>query len=64
MLVEGSLFQQSQRVVDAETATYENILFNDDITNFVGTFTCEINNARSIVQETMDLNGEKSIAIL
>ena len=61
--MDDTLFQQSQRVVDAEIATYENVLFNDDITNFVGTFTCEVSNARSIVQETVDLNGEKLITM-
>ena len=58
MLVDDSLFQQSQRVVDTETATYENVLFNSDITNFVGTFTCEVSNARNTVEENVELNGE------
>ena len=57
MLVDDSLFQQSQRVVDTENSTYENVLFNDDITYFVGIFTCEISNVRDIVRETMELNG-------
>ena len=56
-LVDDSLFQQSQRVVDTENATYENVLFNDDITNFKGIFTCEVSNARGTNQETMELNG-------
>ena len=57
MLVNDSLYQQSQRVVNTETATYENVLFNNDITNFVGTFTCEVSNVRSAAQETVELNG-------
>ena len=59
MLVNDSLYQQSQRVVNTETATYENFLFNDDVTNFVGTFTCEVSNIRDIAQETLELNGKK-----
>ena len=58
MLVNDSLHQQSQRVVNTETATYENVLFNNDITNFVGTFTCEVSNVRSTAQETVVLNGQ------
>ena len=57
VLVDDSLFHQSQRVVDTENSTYENVLFNDDITYFVGIFTCEISNVRDIVRETMELNG-------
>ena len=59
VLVNGSLYQQSQRLVDAEKATYENILFSDDVANFVGTFTCEVSNVRvtNPVQETLELNG-------
>ena len=57
VLVNDSLYQQSQRVVDTETATYENVLFSSDITNFVGTFTCAVSNVRSTAQETVELNG-------
>ena len=63
MLVNDSLYQQSQRVVNTETATYENVLFNNDITNFVGTFTCEVSNVRSTAQETVELNGELIILL-
>ena len=57
--VNSSLYEQSQRLVDAKEATYENILFNNDVTNFVGTFTCEVSNARltNPVRETLELNG-------
>ena len=57
MLVNRSLYQQSQRVMDTETATYENILFSGDISNFVGVFTCEVTNARSVASDTVDLIG-------
>ena len=54
-----SLYEQSQRLVDAVEATYQSILFNDNVTNFVGAFTCEISNARVTVpvRDTLELNG-------
>ena len=55
--VNSSLYEQSQKLVNAERATYENILFNDDVANFVGTFTCEVSNVRDTVQESLELNG-------
>ena len=57
MSVNDSLYQQSQRVVNTETATYENVLFNADIANFVGIFTCEVSNVRGTAEETVELNG-------
>ena len=52
-----SLYEQSQRLVDAEAATYENVLFNADVANFVGSFTCEVSNARGTNELTVELNG-------
>ena len=63
VLVNDSLYQQSQRVVNTETATYENVLFSSDITIFVGTFTCEVSNFRSAGQETVELNGNYLIHV-
>ena len=40
------LYEQSQRLVDAVEATYQSVLFSDNVTNFVGNFTCEISNVR------------------
>ena len=57
VLVSDSLYQQSQRVVNTETATYDNVLFSSHITNFVGTFTCEVGNVRSTAEDTVELNG-------
>ena len=57
ILVDNSIYEQSQRLVDAESATYENVLFNDNVTNFVGTFTCEVSNVRGSIEETRELNG-------
>ena len=50
-------------MVDTETATYENLLFNDDISNFVGTFSCEVSNVRDTAQDTVELNGELCFVI-
>ena len=44
-------------MVDTETATYENLLFNNDISNFIGTFKCEVSNVRDAVEETVELDG-------
>ena len=57
--VNSSLYEQNQRLLDAESAMYESILFNDNIANFVGNFTCEISNIRitNPVQETLLLDG-------
>ena len=52
-----STYEQSQRLVNAESATYENTLFSDDVANFVGTFTCEVRNAGGAVEETVELRG-------
>lgn len=43
--------------MDAETAMYENALFNADVANFVGSFTCEVSNARGVDDLTVELNG-------
>ena len=45
--------------MDAERATYENILFDDDVASFVGSFTCEVSNVRGMAQETTVLNGKE-----
>ena len=53
-----SIFQQSQRLVNAETAKYENILYSQNDANFDGTFSCEVSNVRGSVEETVEINGE------
>ena len=54
-----SLYEQSQRLLDAESATYQSVLFNEDVTNFVGAFTCEVSNVGVTVpvRDTLELNG-------
>ena len=63
VLVDNSIYEQSQRLVDAESATYHNILFNDDVANFVGAFTCEVSNVRGTNEATMEINGNYLLAI-
>ena len=61
MSVNTSVYQLSQRVVHTESATYENVLFNENVADFVGTFTCEVSNVRGSAMETVELNGELPI---
>ena len=55
--INTTIYEQSQRLMDAESATYENTLFNDNVTNFVGAFTCEVSNVRGTDEVTRELNG-------
>jgi hypothetical protein len=57
--IDETLYEQSQKLVDAMEATYQSVLFNDKVTYFVGTFTCEISNVRVTVpvRDTLELNG-------
>ena len=45
-------------MVDTERATYENVLFNNNVSNFVGMFSCEVGNVRGTAEDTEELNGE------
>ena len=62
VLVDDSRYMQSQRLLNAESATYENVLFDDDVASFVGSFTCEISNVRGRTEETTELNGKYLVA--
>ena len=46
VLVNDSLYQHSQIVLNTTTATYENKLHSHNIEDLVGSFTCSVNNAR------------------
>ena len=52
-----SPYEQSQRLMNAGAATCVNVLFNANIANFVGMFTCEVSNVRDTVQQSLELNG-------
>ena len=57
--VDGTIYHQSQRVVDTRTATYENILSSSVAANFIGTFSCTVTNSRgSPSTSSVTLNGE------
>ena len=57
VLVNDTLFHQSQRVVDTNTATYENLLISHDIANLIGNFSCLVSNDRGTREQTVELNG-------
>ena len=46
LITDGVIYQQSQRVIFTENATYENVLSSDHVSNFIGNFTCEVKNIR------------------
>ena len=57
-LEKGSLdFNQNQRLVDAETATYESYLITSNLSILVGEFTCTVSNNRGTAEETILLEG-------
>jgi hypothetical protein len=58
--INETLYVRNQRLVDAVEAIYENVLFNGDVANFVGSFTCEVSNVRGTIRVTTVLNGEDS----
>ena len=60
LMVDAITYQQSQRVVNTSTATYENVLSSVNISNFFGTFTCTVSNTRTTapVERTDVLNCE------
>ena len=60
--MDNSIYEQSQRLVSATTATYENVLFDNDVASFVGSFTCEVSNVRGRAEETTELNGKYLVA--
>ena len=46
LTIDGSTYQQSQRLVDAQRATYDNILYANNINDLLGNFTCIVSNVR------------------
>lgn len=58
VLDKGSVdFNQNQRLVDAETATYESYLITSNLSILVGEFTCVISNSRGATEKTLLLEG-------
>ena len=58
LVTDGNRYQQTQVIVDSETAEYENILYSNDISNLVGVFTCIVQNARGSNNKTISTNGK------
>ena len=61
VLVNDSLYQQSQIVLNTTTATYENTLYGDHIEDLVGSFTCHVINSRGNNSITISSNGTYNI---
>ena len=57
VLVNDSVYQQSQIVLNTTTATYENILYSDHIEDLVGSFTCRVINSQGNNSMTISSNG-------
>ena len=58
LVTDGNRYQQTQVIVDSETAEYENILYSNDVSNLVGVFTCIVQNARGSNNKTISTNGK------
>ena len=58
IVIDGNHYQQTQEIVDSETAEYANILYSNDIRNLVGVFTCIVQNARGSNNKTISTNGK------
>jgi hypothetical protein len=50
-------YQQIQTVVDTETATYENKLISNNITNLIGMFICTVSNIRGSAESSRTVDG-------
>ena len=63
VLVNDSLYQQSQIVLNTTTATYENTLYSDwyRIEDLVGSFTCSVINSRGNNSISISTNGTYNI---
>ena len=55
--IDGTIYQQSQTVIDTETATYETILTSNANANLVGSFMCQVSNARGSAYKSISTNG-------
>ena len=58
LVIDGIIYQQSQRVINTTTATYANILSSRNANaNLVGSFTCIVSNARGSASESISTSG-------
>ena len=56
LIVDGTIYEQSQRIIDPTTATYQNVL-SSNAANLVGSFTCIVSNARGSANLSNSTNG-------
>ena len=56
LIIDGTRYQQSQRITDTTTATYQNIL-SSNAANLLGLFTCIVSNARGSANMSISTNG-------
>ena len=57
LVIDGVRYQQSQRIINTTTATYQNILSSNDRANLVGSFTCIVSNARGSANKSISTDG-------
>ena len=64
LVIDGTIYQQNQRIINTTTATYENILYSIDSADSVGTFTCIVSNARGSANKSISTSGMHSLSEL
>ena len=57
LMIDGTRYQQTQMIVNTENAAYKNTLYSDNNRNFVGVFTCTVQNIRGSDSMTISTNG-------
>lgn len=59
LIIDGTTYRQSQRVISTVNATFENILHmaNDNIINYVAKFECLVRNSRGNDSESFNPEG-------
>ena len=62
--IDENHYQQTQVIVNSETAEYQNILYSNDVSNLVGVFTCIVQNARGSNNKTISTNGKHAKLLL
>ena len=58
LTIDGTTYEQSQRVIDTSDSVYDNILYSSDVANFVGTFECMVANSIGEVSRSLVVDGE------
>ena len=60
LITDGTTYQQSQRIVSKENATFETILYipSDSVTNYNATYECLVMNSRGHDSMSVRLEGK------